>query len=174
MRSIKPTAIKKGSDAPRASPLTVDDTFITPTKEEILPTNTNTHTGSGDTSLTTDGMKPLTLKQSAYIDAVMTQAWLEADAEKDKDREYYEREFQRLRQTMHDMQEQHSNLIYSMRSIATTTLPPVEPARHAFETPKVQRPQTGHTKRFSQQRRLNNNPKKQTHHTMQQLRNQTQ
>ena len=87
MRSIKPTATMKGPDAPRASPLTVDDALITPIKEEILqPTNTNI--GSGDTSLTTDGMEPLTLKQSAYIDAVMTQARLEAeDAEKDKDRE---------------------------------------------------------------------------------------
>jgi hypothetical protein len=89
MQSIKPTAIKKDPDAPRASPLTVDDALITPIKEENLPTNTNT--GSADTSLTTEGMEPLTVKQSAYIDAVMTQARLEADAE--KDREYYEREF---------------------------------------------------------------------------------
>ena len=42
---------------------------------------------------------------------------------------------------MYEMQEQHSDLLSSMRSIAATTLPPVEPARHAFETPKVQRPQ---------------------------------
>ena len=84
MRSNKPTGIKKGTDAPRASPLTADDALLTPIKEENLPTNTNT--GSADTSLTTEGMEPLTVKQSAYIDAVMTQARLEADAEKDKDR----------------------------------------------------------------------------------------
>ena len=139
MRSTKPTVLRKGADVPRASPLTVDDALLTPIKEENLPTQTNT--GSADTSLTTEGMEPLTTKQSAYIDAVMTQARLEADAEKDKDREYYEQEFRRMRQTMYDMQEQHNDLLASMRSTAATTLPPVEPARHAFETPKVQRPQ---------------------------------
>ena len=60
---------------------------------------------------------------------------------KTENREYYERECQRMRQTIHDMQEQHGNLIYNMNSIANTMLPPVEPVRHAFETPKVQRPQ---------------------------------
>ncbi len=39
------------------------------------------------------------------------------------------------------MREQHTDLLATMRSTAATTLPPVEPARHAFETPKVQRPQ---------------------------------
>jgi hypothetical protein len=46
-----------------------------------------------------------------------------------------------MRQEMKDMLEHHSDLISGMRSIATTTLPPVETARHAFEAPKVQRPQ---------------------------------
>ncbi len=46
-----------------------------------------------------------------------------------------------MRQEMKDMQEHHSDLISGMRSIANTTMPPVETAKHAFETPKVQRPQ---------------------------------
>jgi hypothetical protein len=87
MRSIKPTAIKKAPDAPRASPLTVDDALTTPIKEENLPTNANT--GRADTSPTTEGKEHLTAKQTAYIDSVMTQARLEADVEKEKDREYY-------------------------------------------------------------------------------------
>jgi hypothetical protein len=172
MRSTKPNPTKKATDAQlRASPLTVDDALTTPTKEENSATSANT--GRADTLFTTEGMEPLTTKQTAYINAVMTQARLEADVEKETEREYYEREFIRMRQEMKDMQEHHSDLISGMRSIAKTTMPPVETAKHAFETPKVQRPQDrAYQEILTAQRRLNNNPKRHTHHTMQQVKHQ--
>ena len=139
MRSTKPTILRKGADAPRASPLTVDDALLAPSKEESLPTSTPT--GNADTSLTTEGMEPLTARQSAYIDSVMAQARLEVDAEKDREKEHYQKELRRLQGLIYDMREQHSDLLASLQPTAATTFPPVEPARHAFETPKVQRPQ---------------------------------
>ena len=114
----------------------VDDALLTPSKEESLPTSTPT--GHADTSLTTEGMEPLTARQSAYIDSVMAQARLEVDAEKDREKEHYQQELRHLQELIYDMREQHTDLLASMRSTAATTFPPVEPARRAFETPKVQ------------------------------------
>ncbi len=82
MRSTKPNLTKKATDAQlRASSLTIDDALTTPNKEDNSATSANT--GRADTSLITEGMEPLTAKQTAYIDAVITQARLEADAEKE-------------------------------------------------------------------------------------------
>ena len=137
LASKKPTEAK-----PRSSPLEVGDHLLSPitedNKEEDFSTLPEVQ-GSSDTKDLTgaDIMEPLSELQKDFLRSCIEDNRNRLEAEQRDERKYYEDAISHMKQQMEDMRNDYNDLRRSRSSPVTET--PVQ--KHAFETPKVQRPQ---------------------------------
>ena len=124
------------------SPLAGEDANLSPIKEETTTEDFSTLPevqGSSDTQgLTGESlMEPLNDQQKDFLQSCIDSTRNRLEAEQRDERRFYEEAIARMKEQMDEMREDYNDLRRSRSSpVAEITNP-----KHAFETPKVQRPQ---------------------------------
>jgi hypothetical protein len=130
----------RASTSPTTNPFG-EDAILSPIKEETTEEDFSRLPevqGSSDTAtLTTDNMEPLSDQQKDFFNSYLDDARNRMEEERREERKFYEETISRMKEQMEEMREDYNDLRRSRSSpVAEITNP-----KHAFETPKVQRPQ---------------------------------
>ena len=133
-------APKKPTDAKlraSTSPLTTafDDAILSPIKEEDV--QLPEVQGSGNTTSLTTGMEPFSDQQKDYFKSCLEDAQYRMENERRLERTGYEETIAHMKGQMDEMREDYLDL----RRSRSSPVAEITSQRHAFETPKVQRPQ---------------------------------
>ena len=127
---------------PRASTSPGGEDILSPIKEENteddfskLPEVQGSSVAQG---LTGDGlMEPLSEHQKEFLQSCIDDTRTRLEAAQRDERRFYEEEMARMREQMEDMREDYNDL----RRSRSSPVAEITTRKHAFETPKVQRPQ---------------------------------
>ncbi len=123
------------------SPMTGEDAILSPIKEETTEEDFSKLPevqGSSDTTtLTMDNMEPLSDQQKDFFHSYLDDARNRMEEERREERKFYEETISRMKDQMEEMREDYNDLRRSRSSPVVDNPNP----KHAFETPKVQRPQ---------------------------------
>jgi hypothetical protein len=124
------------------SPLTGEDANLSPIKEEATEEDFSKLPevqGSSDTQgLTGDSlMEPLNDQQKDFLQSCIDSTRNRLEAEQRDERRFYEEAIARMKEQMDEMREDYNDL----RRSRSSPVAEIINQKHAFETPKVQRPQ---------------------------------
>ena len=132
-------APKKPTDAKlraSTSPTTAfDDANLSPIKEEDV--QLPEVQGSDNTTSLTTGMEPFSDQQKDYFKSCLEDAQYRMENERRLERTGYEETIAHMKGQMDEMREDYLDL----RRSRSSPVAEITSQRHAFETPKVQRPQ---------------------------------
>jgi hypothetical protein len=121
--------------------MTGEDAILSPIKEETTEEDFSKLPevqGSSDTTtLTMDNMEPLSDQQKDFFHSYLDDARNRMEEERREERKFYEETISRMKDQMEEMREDYNDLRRSRSSPVVDNPNP----KHAFETPKVQRPQ---------------------------------
>ena len=130
----------RASTSPTTNPFG-EDAILSPIKEETTEEDFSRLPevqGSSDTAtLTTETMDPLSEQQKDFFQSYLDDARNRMEEERREERKFYEETISRMKEQMEEMREDYHDLRRSRSSPVAENPNP----KHAFETPKVQRPQ---------------------------------
>jgi hypothetical protein len=126
----------------RASSSPGEEAILSPIQEENkeddfsqLPEVQGSSVAQG---LTGDGqMEPLSEQQKEFLQPCIADTRNRLEAEQREERKFYDEEMARMREQMNEMREDYNDL----RRSRSSPVAEITTRKHAFETPKVQRPQ---------------------------------
>jgi hypothetical protein len=145
MRTTKNVQVKKPStadDRVRTLPIMAEENLLSPikedNKEEKFSTLPEAQGSMNNKALTIDDpMEPLSDQQKYFLTSCIADTQRRLEKENQEVRRFHEQSINEMREEMNAMRENYNDLQRS-RSSSVAEHPT---QRHAFETPKVQRPQ---------------------------------
>ena len=146
----KPSA----TDAKLRASTTGDDANLSPIKEEDIELP-EVQGSTNIPSLTSETMEPLSDLQKDFFQSYLDKNRTRMEEDRREERKSYEETILRMQGQMQEMREDYDNLRRSRSSPVVEITSP----KHAFETPKVQRPQD----KAYQEIQVNNNLNKMKH-----------
>ena len=141
MRKTTIAPKKPSTNDAKARPFTTDDATLSPIKEEDIhmpEVEGSSNTMDSTTpSLTSESMEPLSDLQKDFFQSYLDDNRNRMEEDRREERRSYEETISRMQEQMQEMREDYDTLRRSRSRPAVEFISP----KHAFETPKVQRPQ---------------------------------